>query len=212
MITPAPKFITTKDVKLEMDKIPHLGFDLLSANKNLYVHTLLLLGILNRTYEFTDSAIWAIDNSRPQTAACMFRALIETLGFAYCAWEHISGPKNESFYEKITSLFFGSRKPDAAYKSVNVLTCIDKAVRMFPQLRQSYDDISEIVHPNAGSLAYSGKAVSDDGKVEFKIPFYEFKAKDKEKIINQVGESCYYIQSLCREAFNNLRSTNKDAK
>ena len=192
-----------------MDKIPHLGFDLLSADKNLYIHTLLLLGILNRTYEFTDSAIWAIDNNRPQAAANMFRALIETLGFAYYTWEQTSGPKDKSFYEKITSLFFSSRKENAPYKSVNVLTYIDKAVKMFPQLRQSYDDISEVVHPNAGSLAYSGKAIGDDGKVEFKIPFYEFKGDDKDKIINQVGECCYYIQELCREALAKIRATNK---
>ncbi|MFA4818397.1 MAG: hypothetical protein WC621_00990 [Patescibacteria group bacterium] len=209
MISPAPKFYNTKDIKNELDKIPHLGYEFLSKDKNLYTHTLLFLGILNRTYEFTDSAIWSIDNNRPQTAANMFRALIETLGFAYHSWEQTLSGKSEGVYKKMVSLFFGSRQKDAKFQSVNILTCIDKAVKMFPQLRQSYDDISEVVHPNSKSLAYSGKAVGkkEDGKVEFRIPFYEFKADDKAKITNQVGECCYYIQSLCREALENLKKT-----
>jgi hypothetical protein len=205
MILPAPKFHSTKDIKTELDKIPHLGYEFLSLDKNLYTHTLLFLGIINRTYEFTDSAIWSIDNNRPQTTANMFRSLIETLGFAHYAWNQTTLNKKDGVYEKIVALFFGSREKDAKFQSVNILTCIDKAVKMFPQLRQSYDDISEVVHPNSKSLAYAGKIVGEDGKAEFKVPFYEFKSDDKEKIINQVGECCYYIQALCREASENMK-------
>lgn len=208
MISQAPIFHNTKDIKKELDKIPHLGYEFLSTDKNLYTHTLLVIGILNRAYEFTDSAIWSIDNNRPQTTTSLFRNLIETLGFAYYFWEQTLPSKRNNVCKKILSLLFGSRQNGTEFQSVNVLTCIDKAVKMFPQLRQSYDDVSEVVHPNSKSLTYSGKAVGkdEDRNVEFKIPFYEFKQDDKDKVINQVGECCYYIQSLCREAWDNLKN------
>jgi len=206
MISPSPIFNTTKEIKAELDKIPHLGYGFLSKDKKLYIHFLFLFGILNRTYELTDSAIWAIDNNRPQSAANMFRALIETLGFVYYSWKKTLKGEKGGVFEKIASLFFGSRQKNAKYKSVNILTCIDEAVKNFPELRKSYDDICEIVHPNSKSLAYSGKTVGGekDGQVEFRIPFYEFKTGDKEKITNQVGECCYYIQAICGEIFENL--------
>jgi len=208
MISKSPIFKSTQDIKTELDKIPHLGYEFLSKDKNLYTHSLLLVGILNRTYELTESAIWAIDNNRPQSAANMFRALIETLGFTYYSWEQVLPGKNEGVYKKIVALFFGSRQAGAQFQSVNILTCIDKAVKMFPELRRNYDDISEIVHPNSKSFAYSGKTVGEDKsmEVEFKIPFYEFKAGDKEKITNQVGECCYYIQAICREIIEKLKT------
>jgi hypothetical protein len=199
MIPPAPKFNDTNDLKNILGKIPNLGFGFLSPDKNIYTHNLLLLGILNRTYEIIDSSIWAIDNNRPQTAINMLRALIETLGFTYYAREQIRLAENENIYDKITALFFGSRKVDAKFKSVNIITCIDKAIKMFPQLRQVYDDACEVVHPNSKSLSHFGKATGDNGEVTFKIPFYEFKDGDKEKIINQTGECCHYIQALCFE-------------
>lgn len=64
MISKPSMLKSTQDVKVELDKIPHLCCEFLSKDKNLYTHSLSLLGILNRTYEFTGSATWAIDSNR----------------------------------------------------------------------------------------------------------------------------------------------------
>ena len=166
---------------------------------------LLLVGILNRTYELTDSAIWAIENSKPQTVANMLRALIETLGFAYYAWDETHKTLNEKdFYNKIVSLCFCSRKDDLQFQSVNILTCIDKATKVFPHLRQDYDDLSEVVHPNSTSLLCTGKISWKNEEVfnvELKIPFYEFRADNKAIMINHTGGTGYYIQAFCQEIY-----------
>lgn len=39
MILPAPKFHSIKDIKIELDKIPCLGYNFLSLDKKLYTHT-----------------------------------------------------------------------------------------------------------------------------------------------------------------------------
>ncbi len=206
MIKASPKFKTTKSIETELKKIPHLGLEISSRSKNLYSHTALLLGALNRTYELTHSAIWAIDNNRPQTTVNMLRGLIETLGLTHYVWGNIRKDDKSGLSNKIDKLLLGSRNDKTSYQSINVLTLIDGATKAFPKLRQSYDDLSEMVHPNGMSFLYSFKAVGDESKgtVEFRIPFYEFKVDDKQKSINQVGECCYYIQVLCREIIDTL--------
>lgn len=207
-ILPAPNFDSTKDIKNMLAKIPHLGFVVPPQGKNKHPHTLLLVGILNRTYELTDSAIWAIDNNRPQTAAHMLRALIETLGFAHYAWDETRKALNEEdLYAKIVSLCFCSRKDDSQFQPVNILTCIDRATKLFPSLRQNYDDLSEVVHPNSTSLLCTGKKTWENGKVfnvEIKVPFYEFRADNKAIMVNHIGETCYYIQAFCQEISENF--------
>ncbi len=193
-------FHNISEIREELKKIPELMIKHVLPGSDLYVHTLLIFGLLNRTYEFTDTAVWAIENKRPQTSAHMLRGLIETLGFAYYTLEQILSVSDCKIrLEKIDNLYYGSRKLDAQYKSVNVLTCIDKATRMFPNLRTNYDQLSEIIHPNGTSFAYVGKASPSgiEGAVSLGIPFYDFKAGDEKKVTNQVGECCYHITHLC---------------
>jgi hypothetical protein len=173
----------------------------------IYMHTLLVWGLLNRTYELTDSAIWAIEKKRPQTATHMLRALIETLGFTYYIMEELQKATHPSnLHEKITAFFMGSRHPEAKFKSVNILTCIDKATKLFPHLREVYDQLSEVVHPNSASLAYSGMADPEKGEshAKFGLPFYVFKGDDEKIVINQVGECCHHIASLCDSLMQTL--------
>jgi hypothetical protein len=75
---------------------------------------------------------------------------------------------------------------------------------MFPNLRQNYDDLCEIAHPNAMSLMSFCKKddKKDEGSAKIGIPLYEFRSGDEEKMTNQVGENCYYIRSFCIEIVN----------
>ena len=204
MIKQAPKFNNTKDIKIELDKIPNLGYEIMSRDKNLYANSLVLVGTLNRDYEFTDSAIWAIDNNRPQTAANMLRALIETLGLSYYACEQIH--KGRGFNEEVSSLMLASRREGTEYKSINILTYLDKAKKMFPRIRDAYDDASEMAHPNSASLTYVGKPDDKKKIFNFALPFYDFRGDDKSKVTNQVGEYYYYIQCLSKESLEYLKN------
>lgn len=200
-------FPSTIEIKTELSKLPAIGSDLIK-NGLIYRHTILLFGLLNRTFELTESAIWAIDNNRPHTAANMLRALIETLGFIFHVKKQIDLSSNlNQFEEKIKFLLEGSQKGKGNFKLVNILTCIDKATKKYSKLRKNYDELSEVVHPNPSSHFYASKMTGQTEKgieVEFRVPSYEFKGEDKKNITNQVGECCCHIRSLCEEIINNL--------
>jgi len=195
------EFRNTDEVRLLLNGIKDIVRNTLQKDSNAYFHTLLLIGILNRTYELTESALWAIDNNRPLTAFNMLRGLFETLGYIYYSMEKLKkASSSKQFSENAVKLFLGSKTSNSQYPTINILTCIDCATKTFPKLREQYDDISEIVHPNASSHAYCARAEDEEVRsVMFRLPFYEFKKQDKLMITNMAGECCYNIQALCKE-------------
>jgi hypothetical protein len=198
---------TTDDVKPILSELSKTAFHFLSLEKNIYKHSLIVIGIVNRTHELTDTALWSIDNDRPHSSALALRGLIETLAFTFYFIEQVY--KNGTNAEKLDRLLFGSRTEVTEFESVNVLSCIDRAVKMFPQLRQSYDDLSEMAHPNANSLFYVGTPEGELGHVKFSIPFYTFKGKDKIAILNQTGECCFHVNRLLNEMTQVLEKAKK---
>ncbi len=195
---------TTEDIKPVLDNLHETIFRFMSLDEHIYKYSLIVVGIANRTYELTESSLWGLDNNRPHSAALTLRGLIETLAFTYYFVDEMY--KNGTDSEKLDRVLFGSRSGVTDFESVNILTCIDKAVKMFPQLRQSYDDLSEMAHPNVRSLFYAGTPESTDGKVTFSIPSYKFKEQDKEKMYNQTGECCFHINRLFKELTDNLEN------
>jgi hypothetical protein len=194
-------FHSTKDIKPLLKQIQNLIMMRLTKDANITYKFLLVCGLLNKTYELTESAIWSIQNDRPQTTTFMLRGLYETLAFTYYAKDKILKAANKEDYDKtISELLLGTKKPGAQYPSVNILTCIDKASKTFTELRKNYDELSELVHPNSASHFYV--AVPDDKKemtISLRIPFYQFKESDKAKSLNQIGECCFHIIRLCSE-------------
>lgn len=188
---------TTEEIRPILDELKQTAFEFMSIEENIYKHTLIVVGIVNRTHELTDTTLWSIDNDRPHSSALALRGLIETLAFTFYFVEQIF--KNGTNAEKLDRLLFGSRTDVTEFQSVNILSCIDRAIKMFPQLRQSYDDLSEMAHPNANSLFYVGTPEGGEGEVKFTIPFYKFKGTDKAKTLNQTGECCYHINRLLKE-------------
>ncbi|MFW6026761.1 MAG: hypothetical protein ACOCRX_10510 [Candidatus Woesearchaeota archaeon] len=204
-IKKAPKFNSIEDLEEELKKIKSLDFNNYSK-ENVYQYNLLIHGVLNRTYELVDSSIWSIKNKRPLSSAMFLRGLIETLAFTHHTWLHICIKQDK---EKIEKLLLGSRNKKTPIKSINILTCIDKAIdnssEKFPNLRKNYDDLSEMIHPNSMSFFYSARAVNESNNVDdFKLPFYYFRDKDKEKVMNQVGEYSYYIRNFCQKTIDKM--------
>lgn len=191
----------TGDIKPLLQEIRDLVYLWLKRDDTVTPLLLLLVGILNRTYELTDSAIWAIDEKRPLTSAQMLRALIETLGYIYY-WKDkfAKASDGNELKELILQALMGSRKENDNFQQINILTAIDKASLRFDRLRRNYDDISEVVHPNAASHFYIGKAVNDEEMLaEFKLPFYDFKGTDELATINMTGECCCHIIGICKQ-------------
>lgn len=161
----------------------------------------LVMGILNRTYELTESGIWAVTNSRPQTAAFMVRGLHETLAFIFYVKKKLSACSTKEEYDEVLNqLLFGTKKEGEEPKAVNILTCINKASKQYVELEMRYNEISEVVHPNSASHFYVGKPVDEEKmEIELRIPFYEFKGIDKEAMVNQIGECVFHSITICRE-------------
>lgn len=193
-------FNSTAEIKPLLRKIQQMVFARIKGSPDISPLLLLLVGVLNRTYELTDSAIWSIENKRPLTSAHMLRGLIETLGFIYYWEKQIEAAKDIKIAEeKISQALFGTRRAGNSYQQVNTLTAIDSATTEFSELRKTYDDVSEAVHPNSASHFYYGKAVDDEEKLaEFRLPFYDFKGTDEKATINQTGECCYHIIQICK--------------
>lgn len=194
-------FYSVAEIKPLLQKIQDLIYERISKNPDITYRLLLVCGLLNKTYELTETALWAIENNRPQTTTFMLRGLYETLAYTYHAKDKILNAKSKEEYDQvISSLLLGTKKPGGKYPSVNVLTCIDKASKTFTELRKNYDELSELVHPNSASHFYV--AVPDSEKemtISLRIPFYQFKESDKEKSLNQIGECCLHVIRLCAE-------------
>jgi hypothetical protein len=191
----------TKEISKLLPEIIDLVYERLAKDSNITSLFLLILGILNRTHELTESAIWSIDNSRPITAITTLRSLHETLGYIFYQREQIQKIKDtKKISEFITNSLLGSRKKNDPYQQINILTCIDCATKRFPKLRKIYNDSSEAVHPNSASHFYVGKADKKNfGIAQVQLPFYDFKNNDKLAITNQVGECVSHIISISRE-------------
>lgn len=194
-----PYFHSAKEIEPLLEEIRGSIFNRMKENSDVTVLLLLTCGLLNKTYELTETALWAIKNDRPQTSAFMLRGLFETLALTYYITDKLQNSKPENFSEVVSSIAFGSRKPDSKYKSINILTCIDKASKRFSNLRKGYDALSEIVHPNSVSHFYVVEATDEENRLaSIEIPFYKFKKTDKEASLNQVGECCNHIITLSR--------------
>ena len=193
-------YTTTKEITPLLEEIQKLLLSRLKQNPDITPLLLLIIGILNRTYELTESAIWGIENKRPLTAAHMARALVETLGFIYFLEKQIKKAKTgRNREEKISRALFGSRLKKGSPQPINVLTTIDKATKEYRHLRKLYNELSEVVHPNSASHFYPAKPFKDKPlTTQISIPFYEFKGKDKEALINITGETCQHIIKICK--------------
>ena len=193
-------FHSTKDIEPLLEEIADLIFRRLKSNPDMTFLLLLICGLLNKTYELTESAIWALDHDRPQTAAFMLRGLYETLAFTFYIECKLTSVEPKDRQEAVNTLLFGSKKPGSKYQSVNILTCIEKATKRFDKLKNNYEELSEYVHPNAASHFYVALATNDrEMQASIEIPFYKFKNTDKKASLNQVGECCFHIIRISKE-------------
>ncbi len=204
-----------EQLKNLLPKLTDTGLVLFADTGKIYPHTVFVTGVLNRTQELTESAIWSIESNRPLTSFAIIRGLLETVGLVYYALDKV---KTASSAEVFNIFLYGSREPGSEAQSVNILTCIDKATNAHPNLRSSYDQLSEFVHPNSASILYAGRVSGeqDEGSsarmVDFTIGHHSFKHNHKTVSINLTGECCAIICDYCQQIIETVKLKQAEGK
>lgn len=190
-------FHSTDDIEKMLPRINDILFLRLSRDSRLTYLITLLIGILNRTYELVETSIWSIKNDRPITAATAIRSLYETLGYITYIEMEASKSSDNDRKKIIENALLGSRDSENPYNQISILTCLDKASKIFPDLRKSYDKVCEVVHPNSASHFAPFHAVNGGSReVKLVLPRYEFKNNDKMIFTNHAGECCHHIIAI----------------
>jgi len=73
-----------------------------------------------------------------------------------------------SFSEKTSTLLLGSRNDTTTYKSINIVTVLEKCDKRYPGLMDMYADLSESAHPNYEGTCLGYSTVDHDAyEIEF---------------------------------------------
>ncbi len=111
-----------------------------------------------RTIELAQGTIDALADKNILAAALLCRSVLEcSAAYHYLDGklaEVVNSDSVESLNSTIMKLLMGSRWQDWNHQSINVLTMIGGAEKDMPGIRQNYDSLSEMCHPN-----YSGTAM-----------------------------------------------------
>lgn len=167
-----------------------IAFKLRARNDRfLYESDLLVFGLTSRAISLYKGM--KESQSNPYVFVILFRAQIETLATI----NHLI--RNPSDIKKF---LHGGRK-DTKFKITNVLTLIDACAKNYPKLREIYDEISEMAHPNSAShylsidkgenkLSWRSKPtfsdVEKDKALKGLAEINEYVANDLEQLIDQI--------------------------
>jgi hypothetical protein len=136
---------------------------------------------IRRGLSFLESGAREIKKDRPLVAALCSRALLEDAATLWGFNRQILPLLERRDVDGIDALVFpkvfASRRPKdiekhgEEFKALNILTAIDKMGAEHPNLRRTYDELSEICHPNSlGVFSHFAdtfddkRAVFDDGQ------------------------------------------------
>lgn len=106
-------------------------------------------------------ALELFDEGHPIAASVLTRAVIETTSLLFSLNSAVQTAAEtgsvEGLDDRLMDMGFGSRAGWSAISATNILTRIDKMDRAYPGVRSTYDELSEIAHPNlAGGIAGYG--------------------------------------------------------
>lgn len=115
--------------------------------------------ILHRSVALVDGAAAEWNRGNGVTATVLGRALLETVAVWAKALkkadEYLTTDKFDEYDTLLVQLFFGSKNPRqrvGGLDPIHVLTAMDTLDKRFPGVRRTYDELSEIAHPNGTSL------------------------------------------------------------
>lgn len=108
--------------------------------------------LIHRVSELATVAVELYESNRVVPAFILTRAVVETVAMAYWLHEKVSefmtNNDVDAFDTFVMKASMGSRDETTELESYNVLTAIDRVERLFPGIRQLYDNLCEFTHPN----------------------------------------------------------------
>lgn len=139
---------------------PHLPTQVSAAvigvwSKAPYKALVIRGGLLWRTQELGADAIKAYEDGRLATAALLTRAVIETVALHWRLGDLVAkrrGMKPNDLSDRLTEMLVGWKNDPEFPVAPNVLTMIDHLEKYVPGVRNGYDQLSEIAHPNYGGV------------------------------------------------------------
>lgn len=168
------KLMARKVTVITYDEPTHLRYCCRWVSMFLQAH-------IRRGLSLLESGVREIDNERPLVAALCSRALLEDSavlwGFNREALPLLERRDTDGIDALVFPKVFATRRTSdieqhgEEFKARNILTAIDKMTVEHPNIRQTYDDLSEICHPNSlgvfshfADLFDDKRAVFDDGQ------------------------------------------------
>jgi hypothetical protein len=110
-----------------------------------------------RFWELSDSALRLIEAENYTSSMVLIRSAFETLALTFYMSGKlettINGNDPSGIDELAMKLLMGTRTPDTEYKSVSILTAIQKFEKTLSGAQTFYDDLSEFAHPNLEGTA-----------------------------------------------------------
>jgi len=128
--------------------------------------------LFHRIIELAGVAIDLYRQDRLIGAYVITRSAFETAALAYHAYKHIERVvetgKIGNIDDTLMKVLFGERLPETEWKSVNILTPIDKLDKEAKGVRAMYEVLCEFAHPNwAGAMGAYAKADQDFFTLDF---------------------------------------------
>jgi hypothetical protein len=122
--------------------------------------------LFHRMTELTEVAVDLYRQDQLIAAFVITRSAFETAALVYHTYKHIKKVvetgKIGDIDERLMEVLFGERLPETEYKTVNILTAIDKLDKEVTGVRDMYDGLCEFAHPNwSGAMGAYVKADQD---------------------------------------------------
>jgi hypothetical protein len=142
-----------------------------NTSKSALKAYLIRAGLLHRTADLAGAAIDLYRQRKDLPAFVLTRAVLETFALFYYfikkLEEAVNSGKVQDVDETLMQLLFGARNADDA-KAINVLTAVDRLDKDVNDIREYYDVLCEIAHPNwMGTFGHYGKAVESPYTLHF---------------------------------------------
>lgn len=112
-------------------------------------------GLLWRSQELGSDAIQAFADGRLATAIILTRAVIENVALHWRLGDLLTRrkeTKGSELSDTLTRMLVGWKNDKEFPVAFNALTMIDHLDRIIPGVRDSYDQLSEVAHPNYGGV------------------------------------------------------------
>jgi hypothetical protein len=122
--------------------------------------------LLFRLVDLADATVSASTGGLALGAAVLVRAVIETTAMLYAVGDLVATVVQRRSVEgvdlSIMQMLFGSKNKMTRQEASSILNRIDKMDRSFKGLRQQYENLSELVHPNFLGVVGSYSMVDKD--------------------------------------------------